>query len=51
MKTDKYRLYNEVEVSTGCTQPRAIGLRLRLYPLETDTELYSQLVATMASGF
>ena len=43
-----YRLCNEVEASTGCTQPRA-GC---VYPTETNTELYNQLVPWgMASGF
>ena len=37
-----YRLYNEVEVSTGYTLPRA-GRPEVVYNVETDTELYNRL--------
>ena len=39
----KYRLYNEVEVSTGYTLPKGCRPEV-VYTEETDTELYNQLV-------
>ena len=38
-----YRLYNEVEVSTGYTRPSAAGTRL-CNTIETETKLYNRLV-------